>query len=115
VRPIFSISIAAAIIIGVLIGVGTLQGNQSESPQVIEREVIQQPDKPSASALPAVQSPNQPIQPQETGCDLSYPTLCIPPNSPDLDCNQISETNFKVYQPDPHGFDGDKDGIGCES
>ena len=22
---------------------------------------------------------------------------------------------FTVYQPDPHGFDGNKDGVGCES
>jgi micrococcal nuclease len=24
-------------------------------------------------------------------------------------------TNFKVLPPDPHHFDGDKDGIGCET
>ena len=24
-------------------------------------------------------------------------------------------SNFKVLPPDPHGFDGDDDGIGCES
>jgi len=32
-----------------------------------------------------------------------------------LDCGEIGYSNFKVVQPDPHGFDGDNDGIGCES
>ena len=30
------------------------------------------------------------------------------------DCADISHRNFRVLQPDPHRFDGDKDGIGCE-
>jgi hypothetical protein len=47
-------------------------------------------------------------------CDVSYPTLCIPPASPDLDCGDVVERNFPVLPPDPHGFDGDNDGIGCE-
>ena len=48
-------------------------------------------------------------------CDSSYPTVCIPPKPPDLNCGDISHRRFKVLQPDPHGFDGDKDGVGCES
>jgi len=48
-------------------------------------------------------------------CDPSYPDFCIAPNHPDLDCGEISERNFRVLPPDPHRFDGDKDGIGCES
>jgi hypothetical protein len=47
-------------------------------------------------------------------CDVSYPTLCIPPAPPDLNCKDIVERNFPVLPPDPHGFDGDHDGIGCE-
>lgn len=47
-------------------------------------------------------------------CDLSYPTLCIPLNPPDLDCKDIPARRFRVLPPDPHGFDRDKDGIGCE-
>jgi len=46
------------------------------------------------------------------GCSPSYPTVCIPPLPPDLDCDEISERNFPVDPPDPHNFDGD--GIGCE-
>ncbi len=48
-------------------------------------------------------------------CDVSYPDICIPPYPPDLDCSDIGFSNFRVYQPDPHSFDGDGNGIGCES
>lgn len=47
-------------------------------------------------------------------CDAAYPDVCIPPQPPDLDCSQISYTNFTVLAPDPHRFDGDRDGVGCE-
>lgn len=47
-------------------------------------------------------------------CDPAYPDLCIPPGSPDLDCGDIPERRFTVLPPDPHRFDGDQDGIGCE-
>ena len=50
-----------------------------------------------------------------SNCDPSYPDFCIPPPPPDLDCKDIPQKQFKVLQPDPHRFDGDKDGIGCES
>jgi hypothetical protein len=48
-------------------------------------------------------------------CDPSYPTVCIPPPPPDLDCGDIPYRNFTVLPPDPHGFDGDHDGVGCET
>ena len=48
-------------------------------------------------------------------CDPSYPTVCIPPYPPDLDCGQIPYKRFAVRPPDPHRFDGDADGIGCEN
>ena len=51
----------------------------------------------------------------ETSCDSAYPDVCIPPEPPDLNCADIPFRNFTVLPPDPHGFDGDKDGIGCES
>jgi hypothetical protein len=50
-----------------------------------------------------------------TGCDPAYPTVCIPPPPPDLDCKDITFRRFTVLPPDPHRFDGDHDGIGCES
>ena len=48
-------------------------------------------------------------------CEPSYPTLCIPIGSPDLDCGDINERRFPVQPPDPHRFDGNDDGVGCES
>ena len=48
-------------------------------------------------------------------CDPSYPDICISPYPPDLNCDDISDKNFAVKSPDPHGFDMDSDGIGCES
>ena len=51
----------------------------------------------------------------QNDCDPSYPDFCIPFSPPDLDCKDISHKKFTVLSPDPHRFDGDKDGIGCES
>lgn len=48
-------------------------------------------------------------------CDPNYTGACIPPYPPDLDCTEISATNFNSVGSDPHGFDGDGDGIACET
>jgi micrococcal nuclease len=49
-------------------------------------------------------------------CDPSYPTLCLAPGAPDLDCSDIAERGFPVLPPDPHRLDGsDGDGVGCET
>jgi hypothetical protein len=53
--------------------------------------------------------------PTTQACDPSYPDVCIPPPPPDLDCNDIPYRNFRVLPPDPHHFDTDGDGIGCET
>jgi hypothetical protein len=47
-------------------------------------------------------------------CDPSYPDVCIPHAPPDLDCADVAERRFTVLPPDPHNFDGDFDGVGCE-
>ena len=47
-------------------------------------------------------------------CASAYPERCIPPPPPDLDCEDLTQRNFLVLPPDPHHFDPDKDGIGCE-
>lgn len=59
--------------------------------------------------------PEPTIPPSGGNCDSSYPGVCIPPYPPDLDCADVGFTNFAVVPPDPHGFDGDGDGVGCES
>ena len=66
--------------------------------------------KPSPSVAPPSPSPSPGV-----GCDPSYPTVCIPPPPPDLNCADIPYRRFTVLQPDPHRFDTDKNGIGCES
>ena len=53
--------------------------------------------------------------PPPSNCHSSYPTVRIPPPPPDLDCGDVRFDNFAVRAPDPHGFDGDNDGVGCES
>ncbi|MGB3612396.1 MAG: hypothetical protein WBA10_01290 [Elainellaceae cyanobacterium] len=62
-----------------------------------------------------------------SNCDSAYPDTCIAVYPPDLNCGDISQRRFRAYLPtdsdlsegltrfDPHGFDGDDDGIGCES
>lgn len=48
-------------------------------------------------------------------CATEYPTICILPPPPDLNCTDIPFRNFPVRAPDRHRFDSDSDGIGCES
>jgi micrococcal nuclease len=48
-------------------------------------------------------------------CNSSYPDACIQSPPPNLNCGDISDKRFEVLPPDPHGFDRDEDGIGCES
>ena len=71
-----------------------------------------------AAAAPAAQPQAPapaPVAQAQSGCEPAYPTLCIPLGSPDLDCGDISQRQFEVHPPDPHRFDRDHDGIGCES
>ena len=45
---------------------------------------------------------------------VNYPDHCILPPPPDLDCGDITARRFRVLAPDPHRFDSNGDGIGCE-
>ena len=74
----------------------------------------------SACAEAVPPSPLPIVTPPPRGnCEASYPDVCIPPPPPDLDCGQISFKRFRVTHTtassDPHRFDGDRDGVGCES
>lgn len=67
------------------------------------------------TALP-VAAQEEPAPDPRAGCEPAYPTICVPPAPPDLNCPDILDRDFTVLQPrDPHRFDADKDGIGCES
>lgn len=78
-------------------------------------------DPPANQEQPPQQAPEPtaaPAPPPQSGtCDPSYPSVCIPPRSQvgDLDCGDIGYRRFTVVPPDPHNFDGDFDGVGCES
>ena len=52
-------------------------------------------------------------------CHRSYPTVCIRGTPPDLDCPDVPYRSFRVRHhipdADPHRFDGNRDGVGCET
>ncbi len=70
------------------------------------------PIMPQIARKSQVRTPREQSQQK---CDPHYPDLCLPLNSPDLNCSDIPYRRFRVLSPDPHGFDRNKDGIGCES
>ncbi len=86
-------------------GQQALQQREQQVPEPIQQQV----------PAPGFEDVPEMIVESEINCDPSYPTVCIPPWPPDLDCGEIRYTNFEVLPDDPHGFDRDKDGIGCES
>ena len=81
--------------------------------------------RPTATPIPPSATPtSRPIfvpssapartRPSSDNCSPAYPTVCIPPPPPDLDCRQIPFRRFQVSPPDPHKLDPNSDGIGCE-
>ncbi|MDP8960323.1 MAG: thermonuclease family protein [Actinomycetota bacterium] len=67
----------------------------------------------SKPAPPPRRVPQSPAPPE--GCDPNYGGACVPPHPPDLDCDDVAEKDFQSVGSDPHGLDGDKDGVACES
>jgi putative cell wall-binding protein len=60
--------------------------------------------------------------PGGSNCSPNYPDFCIPPPPPDLNCSDLNpqqypgaKPNFRVVGGDPHNFDSDHDGFGCET
>lgn len=50
-------------------------------------------------------------------CDPNYTGACVPPFPPDLDCADLRALGLAPVRSigsDPHGLDGDGDGVGCE-
>lgn len=96
-------------------------------PTTVETATVAPAPAPGGTLAPTPRPPTStpratmtPIPPRtvaptaRTNCDPSYPTVCIPPLPPDLDCGQIPFRRFVVRPPDPHRFDADRDGVGCE-
>jgi len=93
------------------------QPNQGQFDGIVSREAREQQPQPQPTEAPAVPAAPVDSAPQQGGqCDPAYPDVCIPPVSVagDLNCKDISHRRFTVLPPDPHNFDGDFDGIGCE-
>ena len=67
-----------------------------------------------AKAPPPTTAPAPPPTKPSANCDRSYPDFCIPAAPPDLDCADVNGNDFTVRPPDPHGFDREGDGRGCE-
>ena len=90
-----------------------IDGQTGAAPNSIELHPVVAFTASSCEAVPA------PPPPPAGDCAASYPTVCIPPPPPRLKCTDIPYANFVVRwdvpRPDPHHFDRDRDGVGCES
>jgi len=101
--------------------VPVVQGESTENKNPIELtpsnppssnlELSPQPENQTPSPVPEP-SP-EPSTPAEPNCDPNY-SPCVPNVSYDLDCPDIG-FSVSVLGSDPHGFDRDGDGYGCES
>lgn len=79
--------------------------------------VVSRGAKPAPEPEPPEAPPEQPTETQEApggDCDPSYPDACIPSPPPELNCPDVDQQGFAVKGDDPHGFDADGDGVGCE-
>jgi len=90
------------------------------APAPVAAPSVAPPPAPVAAppAPPSPPAPRTTPPPASSNCHPSYPDFCIPPPPPDINCTSpiiAGRKNFTVRQPDPHRFDADKDGIGCES
>lgn len=77
------------------------------------------PAPAAAPAAPPVNKPSPAPTPTPaartgTDCDPNYTGGCVPDVSYDLDCPDIG-FRVQVIGTDSHRFDGDKNGVGCES
>jgi hypothetical protein len=116
-----SVGVAVVVFIGVFVGVGTNQ--QAEQPTdykklledgIASKSIQTSPGEQKDYQKTLEESVSSKSTSQESSCDPSYPTVCIAPYPPDLNCKDIPYSNFQVFPPDPHGFDADSDGVGCE-
>ncbi len=66
-----------------------------------------------AKPQPAPEPEPEPDVEPASECDPNYSGTCVPQVSYDLNCDDIGGS-VTVVGSDPHGFDGDGDGSGCE-
>lgn len=90
------------------------QRKEQEQQQQQEEQVDQNQTRPQVMVNASQTETSESDSNSLKGCDSSYPEICIATYSSKLICADIPFSNFKVILPDPHGFDSDADGIGCE-
>lgn len=64
--------------------------------------------------LPVGESPGSTVAPVAGDCSPEYLGACVPPGPPDVDCSDLAERRFASVGSDPHGLDGNGDGVACE-
>ncbi|MGH2755174.1 MAG: hypothetical protein ACRDLB_12175 [Actinomycetota bacterium] len=79
------------------------------------RNELSQAQNETQSPSPAAEDPQPSGSSGGSGseCDPNYSGTCVPNVSYDLNCDDIAGS-VTVVGSDPHGFDGDGDGSGCE-
>ena len=92
------------------VGKGTEKIKQNEKLQDIKEQISTTINSEIEKSDIVIKS----ISESKNKCDPSYPDVCISPYPPGLDCGEISYSNFRVIGSDPHEFDKDGNGIGCE-
>jgi hypothetical protein len=90
------------------------QREEQEQQQQQEEQVDQNQTRPQVMVNASQTETSESDSNSLKGCDSSYPEICITTYSSKLICADIPFRDFKVILPDPHGFDSDADGIGCE-
>lgn len=70
-------------------------------------------DQPLAELQQKLSAP-PPTGATDSRCEPSYPGICIFTGEPDIDCEDVGASAFRVVGSDPHRFDRDRDGLGCE-
>lgn len=119
--PLVITSVASSLLFVIYFGV-YFQGSapasydDSEEPLAVASPVAEVSTTPLLAVVsPVAEASTTPLLDAAAACDPAYPSVCIPPYPPDLGCGEIPYSSFQVIGDDPHGFDGNKNGIGCES
>lgn len=98
-------------------GLGTVDERfTDEDPDLARRARAAQADadSPACGSVDSEAAPPPAAGPQPRGgdCAAGYEP-CVPPYPPDLDCGDV-DGPVRVTGDDPHGLDGNGDGVGCE-
>lgn len=72
-------------------------------------------DPPRTTQAPTTARPTTTAARSTSSCDPNYSGACVPAFPPDVNCGDLSAKDFSSIGSDPHGLDGDNDGVACES